>query len=199
MTTLNSRRRLQPFLHVSFAHKGHLGSVRIGIQPNSNPRIPDAFKKAKNNNYRNSYCTLGSVLSPPKSSATSPPDDRLLLFHFYSPKLHICYVFSQIPGGDKAVLCCSTRDPKTRKKGEPASINAFGFDAKNKPRTLWSFYLSLTFLVQQIQFREKVLWTAITLFIFLVCCQVCVHIYSPMCCNDVKNQLMIQLPPFPLQ
>ena len=24
----------------------------------------------------------------------------------------------------------------------------------------------------QIQFREKVLWTAITLFIFLVCCQV---------------------------
>lgn len=25
----------------------------------------------------------------------------------------------------------------------------------------------------QIQFREKVLWTAITLFIFLVCCQVC--------------------------
>lgn len=26
--------------------------------------------------------------------------------------------------------------------------------------------------VQQIQFREKVLWTAITLFIFLVCCQV---------------------------
>jgi len=27
-------------------------------------------------------------------------------------------------------------------------------------------------LVYQIQFREKVLWTAITLFIFLVCCQV---------------------------
>lgn len=26
--------------------------------------------------------------------------------------------------------------------------------------------------VLQIQFREKVLWTAITLFIFLVCCQV---------------------------
>lgn len=26
--------------------------------------------------------------------------------------------------------------------------------------------------VFQIQFREKVLWTAITLFIFLVCCQV---------------------------
>lgn len=32
--------------------------------------------------------------------------------------------------------------------------------------------------VQQIQFREKVLWTAITLFIFLVCCQVSViYIY----------------------
>lgn len=29
----------------------------------------------------------------------------------------------------------------------------------------------------QIQFREKVLWTAITLFIFLVCCQVCL-LYS---------------------
>ena len=26
---------------------------------------------------------------------------------------------------------------------------------------------------RKIQFREKVLWTAITLFIFLVCCQVC--------------------------
>ena len=28
------------------------------------------------------------------------------------------------------------------------------------------------FIILQIQFREKVLWTAITLFIFLVCCQV---------------------------
>jgi len=28
----------------------------------------------------------------------------------------------------------------------------------------------------QIQFREKVLWTAITLFIFLVCCQVSTNI-----------------------
>lgn len=30
----------------------------------------------------------------------------------------------------------------------------------------------------QIQFREKVLWTAITLFIFLVCCQVSKMILS---------------------
>lgn len=30
----------------------------------------------------------------------------------------------------------------------------------------------LLFLAFQIQFKEKVLWTAITLFIFLVCCQV---------------------------
>lgn len=30
----------------------------------------------------------------------------------------------------------------------------------------------MTHLNFQIQFREKVLWTAITLFIFLVCCQV---------------------------
>ena len=29
---------------------------------------------------------------------------------------------------------------------------------------------------RKIQFREKVLWTAITLFIFLVCCQVCISI-----------------------
>lgn len=31
-------------------------------------------------------------------------------------------------------------------------------------------------LNKQIQFREKVLWTAITLFIFLVCCQVSVTV-----------------------
>lgn len=30
----------------------------------------------------------------------------------------------------------------------------------------------IVFVLLQIQFREKVLWTAITLFIFLVCCQV---------------------------
>lgn len=35
---------------------------------------------------------------------------------------------------------------------------------------LWNNLLS--FLPFQIQFKEKVLWTAITLFIFLVCCQV---------------------------
>ena len=35
----------------------------------------------------------------------------------------------------------------------------------------WLQLLSLITL--QIQFREKVLWTAITLFIFLICCQVC--------------------------
>nr|CAD7416384.1 unnamed protein product [Timema poppensis] len=29
---------------------------------------------------------------------------------------------------------------------------------------------------RKIQFREKVLWTAITLFIFLVCCQVSEHL-----------------------
>ena len=29
----------------------------------------------------------------------------------------------------------------------------------------------------QIQFREKLLWTAITLFIFLVCCQVSIERY----------------------
>lgn len=35
---------------------------------------------------------------------------------------------------------------------------------------LWNNLLS--YLLFQIQFKEKVLWTAITLFIFLVCCQV---------------------------
>ena len=34
------------------------------------------------------------------------------------------------------------------------------------------------FIIIQIQFREKVLWTAITLFIFLVCCQVGTPIHS---------------------
>ena len=34
------------------------------------------------------------------------------------------------------------------------------------------FQQSFLALFLQIQFREKVLWTAITLFIFLVCCQV---------------------------
>ena len=29
--------------------------------------------------------------------------------------------------------------------------------------------------VSQVQFREKVIWTAVTLLIFLVCSQVCVH------------------------
>ena len=29
----------------------------------------------------------------------------------------------------------------------------------------------------QIQFREKILWTAVTLFIFLVCCQVTRRIF----------------------
>lgn len=43
-------------------------------------------------------------------------------------------VFSQIPGGDKAVLCCTTGDTETWKKSESraASIKASGFDAKNK-------------------------------------------------------------------
>lgn len=42
-------------------------------------------------------------------------------------------------------------------------------------------WVALFFL--QIQFKEKVLWTAITLFIFLVCCQVC--FFS----CDFKNEL----------
>ena len=33
-------------------------------------------------------------------------------------------------------------------------------------------FLYCFFFFLQIQFKEKVLWTAITLFIFLVCCQV---------------------------
>ena len=33
-------------------------------------------------------------------------------------------------------------------------------------------YLPLYYLCLQIQFKEKVLWTAITLFLFLVCCQI---------------------------
>lgn len=37
-------------------------------------------------------------------------------------------------------------------------------------------YVFLFFFLLQIQFREKVLWTAITLFIFLVCCQVCIQV-----------------------
>lgn len=36
-------------------------------------------------------------------------------------------------------------------------------------------YWNLMNFLLQIQFREKVLWTAITLFIFLVCCQVGEH------------------------
>jgi protein transport protein SEC61 subunit alpha len=35
-----------------------------------------------------------------------------------------------------------------------------------------NFFFLFFLLSQQIQFREKVLWTAITLFIFLVCCQI---------------------------
>ncbi|CAF96560.1 unnamed protein product, partial [Tetraodon nigroviridis] len=35
-----------------------------------------------------------------------------------------------------------------------------------------SHIIRICFLPSQIQFREKVLWTAITLFIFLVCCQI---------------------------
>lgn len=33
-------------------------------------------------------------------------------------------------------------------------------------------HLTSSIFIHQIQFKEKVLWTAITLFIFLVCCQV---------------------------
>lgn len=43
-------------------------------------------------------------------------------------------------------------------------------------------------LVYQIQFREKVLWTAITLFIFLVCCQV------SLISQCMKNALQICAP-----
>lgn len=31
----------------------------------------------------------------------------------------------------------------------------------------------------KVQFREKVIWTAVTLFIFLVCCQVCLFTGRP--------------------
>lgn len=45
-------------------------------------------------------------------------------------------------------------------------------------------------LVYQIQFREKVLWTAITLFIFLVCCQV--SLISQCMKNAFKYLLMLK-------
>ena len=35
--------------------------------------------------------------------------------------------------------------------------------------------MSFSFLNPQIPFREKLLWTAITLFIFLVCCQIPIY------------------------
>ena len=42
-----------------------------------------------------------------------------------------------------------------------------------KPQRRVSFPQNTWMLIfRQIQFREKVLWTAITLFIFLVCCQI---------------------------
>jgi protein transport protein SEC61 subunit alpha len=36
-------------------------------------------------------------------------------------------------------------------------------------------YLRASWKTQQIPFREKLLWTAITLFIFLVCCQIPIY------------------------
>lgn len=47
-------------------------------------------------------------------------------------------------------------------------------------RGAYTFNLTI---IQQIQFREKVLWTAITLFIFLVCCQVSDPNYCPKYCD----------------
>ena len=44
---------------------------------------------------------------------------------------------------------------------------------ERKVMSCWSCYkYIMQFSCVQIQFREKVLWTAITLFIFLVCCQI---------------------------
>lgn len=81
---------------------------------------------------------------------------------------------SQIFGSHQAVLCSLARNSETRKKGKSVF----------KYHCVWIIFICLwlclttctLFYSLQIQFREKVLWTAITLFIFLVCCQVSMHI-----------------------
>ena len=46
---------------------------------------------------------------------------------------------------------------------------------------------------RKIQFREKVLWTAITLFIFLVCCQVSYYIIYKSTVRIWINQLTVEV------
>lgn len=83
------------------------------------------------------------------------------------------YFASQIFGSHQTVLCSLARNSETRKKGKSILKDH-----------LWllifcvRIYLTTCALSEslQIQFREKVLWTAITLFIFLVCCQVSMNL-----------------------
>lgn len=59
---------------------------------------------------------VGWVVVYSARSLPRPTDDPLLVS---APKAkHPCFlVSSQIPGGDKAILCSAAGDPKTRKKG----------------------------------------------------------------------------------
>lgn len=82
---------------------------------------------------------------------------------------------SQIFGSHQTVLCSLARNSETRKKGKFAfkyhCVSIIFIRVWRLCLTTCTFFQSL-----QIQFREKVLWTAITLFIFLVCCQVSIHL-----------------------
>lgn len=75
------------------------------------------------------------------------------------------FLISGLIGGKKYLV--NIQRTCTSACGQTAKCNRYKLSSKQ----------SLLFF-SQIQFREKVLWTAITLFIFLVCCQVCKMIFS---------------------
>lgn len=74
-----------------------------------------------------------------------------------------CPPYSQSLGNVAPFRGCPSRGVQTREKGklDLGLVNS----AANA-------LMCVVYLISQIQFKEKVLWTAITLFIFLVCCQV---------------------------
>lgn len=117
------------------------------------------------------YCKFKSVFKSAHHSLPRPIDGQLLCtVHSHEDSL---LVFSQILGGNKAILCSAARDPKTRKKGGYYSqFSSYISQIQTTLPLLQLLFKNPMWFFYQIQFREKVLWTAITLFIFLVCCQV---------------------------
>lgn len=142
------------------------------------------------NNHNSAWCTLRSVSSPPKIECHVPLTTS---YHYYyysdftqkrkrKTRIRLFSVkFLEVIKPFCAVL------PEIQKPERKVSLGLLLLKLLDLMLKINHWHceastLNLNIIIQQIQFREKVLWTAITLFIFLVCCQVSVLNYLLKCC-----------------